>query len=640
MSFEHIPLNRLIASEHNVRRSDKKADIEALAASIASHGLLQNLTVTVAGDQRFAVTAGSRRHAALKLLARSGHIARDFAVPCQVIETGAASEVSLAENVQRVAMNAMDEVDAFAALSEAGLGIEDIARRFGCGARHVEQRLALARLSPKLKSAYRRGELSLDAARAFCMVDDHAAQERVFKTLGKPVTHAQNVRAHLMQGRMRASDRIARFVGLEAYEQAGGRITRDLFEESETFVDDADLLNRLASERLDAMKTDLLAKGWNWVNFNLGHARFDGGAGERIYPMRRPFTDAERIEIEEIEAQLDALDETLAESDEDDAGWDKRNDLEAQKQGIIEPTISWDPALMSLCGVVISVDHDGLPSFAYGLIAKADRAKLKKLQRERTDADAPADGADAANAATEDDDVPPWAPVSTLPKAVVRDLTRLRTIALREHLSVSPHTALALGVFAMVQRGLFHGQAAGVQIDLRCANVEDAPALEAARIALSEIIPDDEAEALAWLLDQPVATLLEILAVMVASSLDLIHEGASGQDKARQHRADVLAAKLGLDMRANWSANADFFTRLPKVRLLDLLKQALETSDLNGVEQSCELKTRAKLKRSELAAHLAQLLGPSGWLPDVLELPHSEVTVELTEAGVAAIAAQ
>lgn len=638
MSFEHIPLNRLIASEHNVRRSEKKADIEALAASIASHGLLQNLTVTVAGDQRFAVTAGSRRHAALKLLARSGDIARDFAVPCQVIETGAASEVSLAENVQRVAMNAMDEVDAFAALSEAGLGIEDIARRFGCGAPHVEQRLALARLSPKLKSAYRRGDLSLDAARAFCLVDDHAAQERVFKTLGKPVTHAQSVRAHLMQGRMRASDRIARFVGIEAYEQAGGRITRDLFEESETFVDDADLLNRLASERLDAMRTDLLAKGWNWVNFNLGHARFDGGAGERISPTRRPLTDAERIEIAEIEAELDALDETLAESDEDDAGWDKRNDLEAQKQGIIEPTISWDPALKALCGVVISVDHDGLPSFAYGLIAKADRAKLKKLQRERAVDETSADGADTANAAPGDEDLPPWA--STLPKAVVRDLTRVRTSALRERLSVDPHTALALGVFAMVQRGLFHGQAAGVQIDLHCANVEDAPALEAARIALSEIIPDDEAEALAWLLDQPVATLLEILAVMVASSLDLIHEGASGQDKARQHRADVLAAKLGLDMRANWSANADFFTRLPKVTLLDLLKQALETSDLNGVEQSCELKTRAKLKRSELAAHLAQLLGPSGWLPDVLELPHSEVTVELTEAGVAAIAAQ
>ena len=127
---------------------------------------------------------------------------------------------------------------------------------------------------------------------------------------------------------------------------------------------------------------------------------------------------------------------------------------------------------------------------------------------------------------------------------------------------------------------------------------------------------------------------------MVACSLDLIHEGASGQDKARQHRADVLAAKLGLDMRARWSANADFFARLAKVTLLDLLKQALETSDLNGVEQSCELKTRAKLKRSELAAHLAELLGSSGWLPDVLELPHSEVTVELTEAGVAAIAAQ
>ena len=640
MSFTHIPLNRLIASEHNVRRTDRNADIEALAASIASLGLLQNLAVIAAGDQRFAVTAGARRHAALKLLAKRGDIARDFAVPCQVIGTDAASEASLAENVQRVAMNAMDEVDAFAALAEAGLGLEEIARRFGCGARHVEQRLALARLSPKLKSAHRKGDLSLDAARAFCLVDDHAAQERVFKSLGKPVTHAQSVRAHLMQGRMRASDRIARFIGLEAYEQAGGRITRDLFDESETFVDDSDLMNRLASERLDAMRTDLLAKGWNWVNINLGHGHFDGGAGERVYPTRRPLTHAERIAIEEVEAELDALDEALTNAGEDDAGWDKRNDLEAKKQSIVEPTISWDPAMMTLSGVVISIDHDGRESCAYGLIAKADRAKLKKLQRERADADAPADGADAANAASEDDDVPPWAPVSTLPKTVVRDLTRLRTSALRERLSVSPHAALALGVFAMVQRGILHGQAAGVQIDLRCANIEDVTTLEATRSALTEIIPAGEAEALAWLLDQPVETLLEILAVMVASSVDLIHEGASGQDKVRQHRADTLAAKLGLDMRANWSPDAEFLTRLPKVTLLDLLKEALETTNLNGVERSCELKTRAKLKRSELAAHLAGLLGSSGWLPDVLDLPRSEVLLELTEAGVAAIAAQ
>jgi ParB family chromosome partitioning protein len=44
-NFQNIPLNKLIASPRNVRRKDRKADIDSLAASIASCGLLQNLCV-------------------------------------------------------------------------------------------------------------------------------------------------------------------------------------------------------------------------------------------------------------------------------------------------------------------------------------------------------------------------------------------------------------------------------------------------------------------------------------------------------------------------------------------------------------------------------------------------------------------
>jgi len=40
-----IALNKLVVSPRNVRRQDRKADIDALAASIAAHGLLQNLCV-------------------------------------------------------------------------------------------------------------------------------------------------------------------------------------------------------------------------------------------------------------------------------------------------------------------------------------------------------------------------------------------------------------------------------------------------------------------------------------------------------------------------------------------------------------------------------------------------------------------
>ena len=228
-NLQLIPLNRLIVSRLNVRRTDRKADIDTLAASISAHGLLQNLTVSPTETDKFEVVAGGRRHAALKSLAKSGAIARDFAVPCQIIESGGASEVSLAENVQRVAMDAMDEVDAFSALADAGQSVDDIVRRFGINARHVEQRLALAALSPKIKAAYRRGDVTLDAARAFCLVDDHSKQEAVFKSLSKPVTHSGSVRSQLMQGRMRHTDRLARFVGLEAYEAAGGTLKRASF---------------------------------------------------------------------------------------------------------------------------------------------------------------------------------------------------------------------------------------------------------------------------------------------------------------------------------------------------------------------------------------------------------------------------
>lgn len=53
-NIQHIPLGKLSVSLANVRRTERKADVEALAASIAAHGLLQNLTVTAAENECFA----------------------------------------------------------------------------------------------------------------------------------------------------------------------------------------------------------------------------------------------------------------------------------------------------------------------------------------------------------------------------------------------------------------------------------------------------------------------------------------------------------------------------------------------------------------------------------------------------------
>jgi len=118
--IQFIPLNQVVPSPRNVRRKDRKAEIDALAASIAARGLLQNLCVVPSAEGKFEVDAGGRRLAALKKLARDKTIPKDFAVPCHVVALEEGREVSLIENVHRVAMDAMDEVDAFAALIADG----------------------------------------------------------------------------------------------------------------------------------------------------------------------------------------------------------------------------------------------------------------------------------------------------------------------------------------------------------------------------------------------------------------------------------------------------------------------------------------------------------------------------------------
>lgn len=176
-----IPLSALKSSAANVRRTDAKAELEALAASIEAHGLLQNLTVEPGPSGTFHVVAGGRRLAALKLLAKRKRLAKDVPVPCKVIDGGAtASELSLAENVVRIPLHPADQFTAFSALQVDGLGAEEIAARFGVSPVVVRQRLKLAAVSPRLMEVYRQGGMDLDQLMAFAISDDHAAQERVW----------------------------------------------------------------------------------------------------------------------------------------------------------------------------------------------------------------------------------------------------------------------------------------------------------------------------------------------------------------------------------------------------------------------------------------------------------------------------
>lgn len=614
-----IPIHKLSVHPDNVRRTDRRAEIETLAASIEAHGLLQNLTVVVREDGRYAVVAGGRRLAALKLLAKQGRIARDFAAPCTLVPGEAAREASLAENVQRVAMDVMDEVEAFAALMAEGLDVDAIARRFGTGVRRVEQRLALARLSPKIKAAYRKAEMTLDAARAFCLSDDHAQQEAVFRQLARPIGDARVVRAALTQGRMPAHDRLARFVGIETYEASGGHIVRDLFEESAIFLD-AERVRALALERTDAIAEGLRTEGWGWTEATLGYGRIDGLASERLAPTRRALTEEERAESDRLAAAIARLDESRA--DADDASLDEEREAHATAlDAIVAATELWDADEMPFAGALISIDHDGAARIERGLIRRGD---AKALARRRKSQQTLAVDGEAAIGNGHDAPVEDEGP--RLTRGLMRELTAVRSEALRTELARRPHVALALLVATLDSPAYSAVPGVGVRAQVR--HFDD------------ESRFDDTADPSARFtqcLDQSVEALLGRLARVVAASLDLVHDNAGPQDRDLQRTADALAVALDLDMTQRWRADSAFWLAAPKALALEALASAPPLERLPTAEKEAALAAFGRMKKGELATATAQALESVGWLPDVLITPNGRGGLALTDKAHAAI---
>src|ERR1700759_892874 len=271
MTIQYIPLSKLVPSPDNVRKTDRLSGIDALAANIAANGLLQNLQAKASGKDQFEIVAGGRRLAALKLLVKQKKIEADHLEPCNVQdgETNM-TEISIAENEIRQAMHPADQFDAFKALTDGRMSEDDFAARFGVTPLVVRQRLKLANVSAKIIAAFRKGDLDLECVMAFAVTDDHKAQERVWKEWRSYPDYqreADNIRAMLTAQHIEADSKLARFVTVKAYEKAGGSVIRDLFDkDSEGWLADAELLNRLATEKLMAVQAKLLEDGWKWAD--------------------------------------------------------------------------------------------------------------------------------------------------------------------------------------------------------------------------------------------------------------------------------------------------------------------------------------------------------------------------------------
>jgi ParB family chromosome partitioning protein len=233
-----VPLSRLVASpKRNVRRVRPSAGYRAgLKASIQAQGVMQNLIVCPAlngkgketGD--FEVVGGEQRRSVLVELAKEGVIGREEEILCRVKPTREAAEASLAENLHRASMHPADEFEAFKRLIDDGRSVEDVAVSFGVSPLTVRRRMRLASVSPRLLGLYREGGVDLEQLMALAVSDDQEAQERVWEGCPEWQRTPQRLRQLLTGEEVDAArDPVARFVGVKAFEKAGGPVRRDLF---------------------------------------------------------------------------------------------------------------------------------------------------------------------------------------------------------------------------------------------------------------------------------------------------------------------------------------------------------------------------------------------------------------------------
>jgi ParB family chromosome partitioning protein len=156
-----ILLSEIHENPHQPRRDVAHANLEALATSIADHGVLQPILVTETLDG-YRIVAGERRVQAARLagLQRIPAVIRQLADREQL-------ELALVENVQREDLNPIEEANAFRQLSdEFGLTQDEIARQVGRARSTIANTLRLLELDEGVQAAVADGRLSEGHARA------------------------------------------------------------------------------------------------------------------------------------------------------------------------------------------------------------------------------------------------------------------------------------------------------------------------------------------------------------------------------------------------------------------------------------------------------------------------------------------
>lgn len=600
---------QLVRSKYNVRK--KQTDVKELAALIRSRGLLQNLIgyrQLVEGIETglIEIVAGGRRLRAIGQLIDAGDLPQDYGIDILLVTEDEAIEVSLAENSGREDMHPADIYVAMQAMIDHGRAIEDVALRFELEVPTVKRYLKLANISPRLLTMFRDGELNFEHMMAFALVDDQAEQESAWDSLSKYSRSAYDLRRLLTAQKINTqSDRVARYVGVEGFEKAGGVVERDLFSDNGTgYIKDASLLERLAMDKLEKHAKKLQKEGAAWVEIMPRADHSDLAQFGRIRTSYSALSEDEQKLADELTGRINVLGERIDaayEEDEDELAEqlsDEQDELSKQHAAILAKRTKVPNAEdKAIAGAVIYIDTSGKLAVLQDAIRPSD---VEKRVGE--------DGGAARNKR----------PKADHSDRLTTELTSHRTVAMQAEMMDQSDVALVYLTYTLMKSVLLEfggfSRSTLAKISLSRPTLADAAkkgeaaqALAQRREQLLARLPEgDKGEGwLEWLGAQPQPVVLEMLAFCVANSLDatLVREEAS-PDFVR------LGKALKLDMNRWWRASAEnYFDHLPMSRMVKVVIEAASSEAAVPLE---------KMRKKQAADAAERAVAEARWLPELL----------------------
>ena len=324
------------------------------------------------------------------------------------------------------------------------------------------------------------------------------------------------------------------------------------------YLTDAALLERLAQDKLAGIAAEVQAEGWAWVDATPGMTHADLQAFQRAPRSAAARTSATRSAsklqtkmhelAEAVDAALDADDEEKA-----DALQEEGERLGEQLQALEDGLLDYAANVKAAAGAIVSIDRDGLAVIHRGLLREAEAKALRTLERlqQRFGSEGEA-GNDDEGENGYDDRQPKAAAMSD---RLAQRLSAHRTAELQIEVARHPQVALAALVHGMVQTVLQesyygHDLPLGVSLKLQdrleslAPDVSESPAAVALRTlqeVAGEALPEDSAELFAVLLAKSQDELVRLLAVCVASTVDVVTPRATPHQPGAE-----LAQAVGL----------------------------------------------------------------------------------------------